>query len=65
MVRFYEFSDLELDEDLATALDAKKMQLDNQAKEIANRKKALANRKAQKANRDAVTKMASRNREAK
>jgi len=64
-MRFYEFSDLDLDENLSTALNTKKRQLDNQAKEIANRKKALANRKAQKANRDAVTKMASRNREAK
>ncbi len=64
-MRFYEFSDVDLDEDLSTALDTKKRQLDNQAKIIANRKKALANRKAQQANRDAVQKMASRNRESK
>lgn len=37
-MRFYEFSDLDLDEDLSTALNTKKRQLDNQAKEIANRK---------------------------
>ncbi len=64
-MRFYEFADTEILEDLEAALNAKKRQLDNQAKEIANRKKALANRKATDANRDAVTKMASRNRESK
>ncbi len=61
MVRFYEFMDESVLEDLATALDTKKHQLDNQAKVIANRKKVLANRKAQADNRDAVTKMASNN----
>ncbi len=64
-MRFYEFSDLDLDEDLEKALDTKKRQLDNQAKVIANRKKALANRKARDANREAVQKMASRSRESK
>ncbi len=64
-MRFYEFCDLDIDEDLSTALDTKKRQLDNQAKVIANRKKALANRKARDANRDAVAKMASRSRETK
>lgn len=63
MVRFYEFCDVDMEEDLATALDTKKRQLDNQAKVIANRKKALNNRKARQANRDAVSKMAKRSRE--
>lgn len=60
MVRFYEFSDFNLDEDLVMALDTKKKQLDNQAKVIDNRKKALANQKARDANRDAVAKVASK-----
>lgn len=60
MVRFSEFADMEMDEDLATALDAKKRQLDNQAKIIANRKKALANRIAQADNRETVRKLAKR-----
>ncbi len=65
MVRFFEFSDVDISEDLATALDAKKRQLDNQKKVIDNRKKDLANRKARDKNRDAVQKMASRSRESK
>ena len=64
-MRFYEFCDLDIDEDLATALDTKKRQLDNQAKEIANRKKALANRKAQADNRETVRKLASRHLDSK
>ncbi len=65
MVRFYEFSDVDLDEDLAAALATKKKALNNQAKSIALRKKALKNRQARDANREAVQKMASRNRESK
>lgn len=61
VMRFYEFCDLDLAEDLATTLDTKKRQLDNQAKVIANRKKALSNQKAQTDNRETVRKMASRN----
>ena len=64
-MRFFEFADSALVEDLTTVLDTKKTQLVNQKKTIDNRKKALANQKAQKANRDAVAKMASRNRESK
>ena len=64
-MRFYEFADAELVEDIAAALDTKKRQLDNQAKSIANRKKALANQKARQANRDAVQKMAKQSREVK
>ncbi len=64
-MRFYEFCDLDIDEDLATVLDAKSKSLDRQKKVIQNRKKALANRKARDANRDAVAKMASRSRETK
>ena len=64
-MRFYEFSDAELIEDLEAALDTKKKQLDNQAKVIANRKKALKNRQARDANRDAVAKMATNSRNAK
>ena len=48
----------EVDEDLESALDIKKKQLDNQAKVIANRKKALANTKAQAKNREAVKNLA-------
>lgn len=60
-MRFYEFSDLDLDEDLATILDARKKQLDNERGTIANRKKALTNRKAKAANRETVRKLASHN----
>ena len=63
MVRFYEFSDLAIDEDLTAALDTKSKQLDNQREIIKNRKKALANRKAKDANRATVQKMATRSRE--
>lgn len=58
MVRFYEFADAKVVEDLATALDIKAKQLDAQKMAIANRKKALANQKAQQANRDTVRKLA-------
>ncbi len=64
-MRFYEFSDVDIGEDLTAALDTKKRQLDNQAKEIANRKKALANRKAQADNRETVRKLASRHLDSK
>ena len=64
-MRYYEFADTEMVEDLAKALDTKKRQLDNQAKVIANRKKALANRKARDANRDAVQKVATNSPNAK
>ncbi len=57
-MRFCDFGDLDLVEDLAAALDAKEKQLDNQKKIIANRKKTLANQKAQKSNRDTMMKMA-------
>lgn len=57
-MRFSEFSDIGIDEDVSTALDVKSRQLDNQAQQIKNRKKALSNLKLQKANREAVRKMA-------
>ena len=60
-MRFYEFADSPMLEEMSAALKARKRQLDNQAKSIANRKKALANLKAQKVNRDAVAKMADQN----
>ena len=45
-MRFYEFADLQLDEDLETALDARENQLDNERQTIKLRKKSLANRQA-------------------
>lgn len=62
-MRFYEIANVDMEEDLATALDAKKRQLDNQKKIIDNRRKALAIQKTQKDNRDTVANMAKRNRE--
>ncbi len=62
-MRFYEIAEPPMAEDLSTALDARKRQLDNQVKTIANRKKALAIQKAQKANRDAAVKLAAKPRE--
>ncbi len=61
-MRFYEFCDLQIDEDLESALDIKSKQLDNQGEIIKNRKKALANRKAKDVNRATVAKMATHNR---
>lgn len=58
LMRFFEFCDLDLDEDLATALDIKKKALDDQSKIITNRKKALANQKARQVNRATVSKIA-------
>ena len=59
-MRFYEFADLQLDEDLETALDMKKKNLDNQRKIIANRTTALKIRKARQTNQEIVRKLASR-----
>ena len=64
-MRFYEFADTEMLEDLEAALNAQKKQLKNQSKMIANRKEALKNRQARDANRDAVAKMATNSRNAK
>ncbi len=57
-MRFYEFADTEMVEDLEAALNARKKQLRNQSEIIGLRKKALANR-------DAIAKLAKRNRESK
>ena len=57
-MRFYEFADIAILEDLAAALDTKKRQLDNQQKIIDNHKKRLDIKKARQANRDAIAKMA-------
>ena len=59
-MRFYEFADLQLDEDLETALDMKKKNLDNQRKIIANRTTALKIRKARQTNQEIVRKLANR-----
>lgn len=58
LMRFYEFADTEMVEDLEAALNARKKQLRNQSEIIGLRKKALANR-------DAIAKLAKRNRESK
>ena len=62
-MRFYEFADTDLLEDLEAALKAREKALTDQSKIIALRKKALSNRKARQANRDTVAQLASRNRE--
>ncbi len=64
-MRFYEFADTEILEDLEAVLNARKKALTDQSKIIALRKKALSNRKARQANRDTVAKMATRNIESK
>ena len=51
-MRFFEFCDFGLDEDLESALDRKAKQLKTQRKVIMNRKKQLANQEASQANRE-------------